>query len=381
MKKFLLVILDGAADEGRSAFAAAKKPYLNMLAFNSACGLWSGPHAPHYNSRSMSSVATLEILGYSYHDEPGRGYLEALGLDLKPGSSICVRGNFACVDKKMNFVDRRAGRDEHGLDTFVRDINKKIKHINGVKIKVHRLVGHRVVVVLTGQGLDKHVTDSDYGKKVQKIKTLEHKAKKTADVLNDFAKQVHYLLSCHEVNKKRKVPANCLILRGAGSAQHVRSFNSKYNVKACSISGVNIIHGISRYLGISIINMPLNQLENDLHLRARKAIEALDRYNFVILHINGADTYAHDKNFAAKVKFLEKVDAEVFSQITKIRSINIAVISDHVTNSKIGEHVFGNVPFLIYRPEEDIEEECRFDEKSCKGSFIADNPMKKILYA
>ena len=381
MKKFLLVILDGAADEGRSAFAAAKKPYLNMLAFNSACGLWSGPHAPHYNSRSMSSVATLEILGYSYHDEPGRGYLEALGLDLKPGSSICVRGNFACVDKKMNFVDRRAGRDEHGLDTFVRDINKKIKHINGVKIKVHRLVGHRVVVVLTGQGLDKHVTDSDYGNKSQKIKPLEHGAKKTAEILNIFEKQVHSLLSGHKINKKRKVPANYMILRGAGLAQPVRSFNSKYNVKACSISGVNIIHGISRYLGISIINMPLNQLENDLHLRARKAIEALDRYNFVILHINGADTYAHDKNFAAKVKFLEKVDAEVFSQITKIRSINIAVISDHVTNSKIGEHVFGNVPFLIYRPEEDIEEECRFDEKSCKGSFIADNPMKKILYA
>ncbi|HLD39111.1 MAG TPA: hypothetical protein VJB05_02240 [archaeon] len=380
MKKFLLVIIDGAADEGRSAFAAAKKPHLDMLASNSTCGLWSGPHAPHYNPRSMSSVATLEILGYSYHDEPGRGYLEALGLDLKPGKSLCLRGNFACVDKNMKVIDRRAGRDEHGLDILVRDINKKIKAINNVKIKVHRLIGHRVVVVFSGKGLDKHVTDSDYGNKTHEIKPLEHGAKKTAEILNIFEKQVHSLLSGHKINKKRKVPANYMILRGAGSVQPVRSFNSKYNVKACSISGVNIIRGISRYLGISIIDVPLNQLETDLHLRARKAIEALDRYNFVILHINGADTCSHDKNFAAKVKFLEKVDAEVFSQITKMRSMNIAVISDHVTNSNTGEHIFGSVPFLIYCPEEDIEEGCKFDEKSCKGSFIADNPMKKILY-
>ncbi|MFA4820127.1 MAG: hypothetical protein WC613_04175 [Candidatus Aenigmatarchaeota archaeon] len=379
MKKTLLVILDGAADEGQSAFAAAKKPYLDMLASNSTCGLWSGPHAPHYNPRSMSSVATLEILGYSYHDEPGRGYLEALGMDLKPGSSLCVRGNFASVDKNMNFIDRRAGRDEHGLDTLVRDINRKIKKVKGVKIKVHRLVGHRVVIMLTGSGLDKHVTDSDYGKKTRPIRPLDHRARKTADILNEFAKDVYEILSNHPVNKKRKVPANYIILRGVGSRQKVRNFNKKYGVKACSISGVNIIRGTSRYLGISIIDMPLSQLENDLHLRARKAIDALDRYNFVILHINGADTYAHDKNFAAKVKFLEKVDAEVFSHITKLRSINIAVISDHITNSKTGEHIFGPVPFLIYSPEEDTEEEYKFDEKNCQGSFVSDNPMKKIL--
>src|SRR3990167_4150049 len=136
MKKVLLVILDGAAEKATSAYAKAKKPHLDMLASNSTCGVWSGPHAPNYNSRSLSSLATLEILGYSFRDEPGRGYLEALGAGLKPRKdSVCVRGNFAFV-RGTRIIDRRAGRDEKGLDDMVREINKKIKSISGIKIKL-----------------------------------------------------------------------------------------------------------------------------------------------------------------------------------------------------------------------------------------------------
>src|SRR3989338_7634764 len=159
MKKFLLVILDGVAENcttlkrhyARSALAKAKKPNIDLLAANSACGIWSGPHAPHYNKRSLSSVATLEILGYSWRDEPGRGYLEALGIGIKlRKGDVCIRGNFATVSDKIR--DRRAGRDEQGLDMMVKDLNRKIKSIDGVKTRLYRAVGHRGVLVLSGKG-------------------------------------------------------------------------------------------------------------------------------------------------------------------------------------------------------------------------------------
>ncbi len=395
MKKVLLVILDGAAEgnrtqSDRSAFGKAKKPHMDMLASNSTCGLWRGPYAPTnrnrmrnsiYNPRSLSSIATLEILGYSHRDEPGRGYLEALGMGLKPGrNSVCIRGNFAFV-RGGKIVDRRAGRDEKGLDSLVKGINKKIKSIDGIRVRLYRLVGHRVVLVLTGKGLSRHVSDGDIGKRPEKIKPLEAKAKKTSGVLNKFLSESSGILSKHTVNKKRKIPANFILLRAAGSYQKVHTFKKKYGMRACSISGVNIIRGISRYVGIDIVDTPLTELENDLRNRAKKAIDALEKYDFVLLHINGADTYAHDRNFSGKAEYIEKIDREVFSQVVKLRHITITVTSDHITDSKSGEHVFGPVPFLIYTPDDNSEyEKTRFCETECRG-FMIDNPMKKILSA
>ena len=398
MKKFLFVIIDGGAENcaqnrqttrsslhrsATSAFAAAKKPNIDFLAANSACGSWTGPHAPHYNPRSLSSVAMLEILGYSWRDEPGRGYLEALGAELKINKkSVYVRGNFAYVkDEKRGasgrkIVDRRAGRDETGLDILVNELNKDIRCIGGVKTKLYRLVGHRVVLVLSGSGLSKHVTDGDIRSSPVKIKPLNPKARKTAYIVNKYLEKSSHILSAHPINKKRKFPANFLLLRSAGSYKKVKSFGRKFGMKAASISGVNIIRGTSRYLGINVIDAPLSQLENDLPARAKKAIDALERYDFVILHINGADTYAHNKDLRGKVGYIEKIDKEVFSQVIKIRHINIGVICDHITDSRSGEHVFGPVPFLLYVCNE--ENESRGFDESCRD-FVADNPMKKIL--
>ncbi len=380
MKKTLLVIIDGGADKGRSAYLKAKTPNLDVLAANSDCGIWTGPHAKGFNKRSLSSLGTMEILGYSEKDEPGRGYLEALGVNLKPKKTdVCLRANFATV-RGRKFIDRRAGRDEKGLDELTKMLNRKIRSIEGVKIKFHRMVGHRLVVILSGKGLSKYVTDSDIGGSVSKIKPKNPKAAKTARILNEITDRTYELLSKHKINKKREFPANIVVLRAAGSMQRVSGFRKRFGMRAAAISGVNIILGISKYVGIDILPSPMTQLEEDLPFRVRKAINALDRYDFVILHINGADTNGHNKDFPGKVRFIEKIDREVFSQIIKLSHINVAVISDHETNSKTGEHSFGPVPFLIYDcDDEEGEFDNKFNERDCRKGFVADNPMKKIL--
>ncbi len=389
-KKMILVIIDGGAEpctthevrqSCKSAFVAAKKPYLDMLASNSHCGLWRGPYAPAYNKRSMSSVATLEILGYSYEDEPGRGYLEALGLGLKPGTdSICLRGNFATVDNKKNIIDRRAGRDHTGLDKLTEHINKSIPSIDGVCVKVHRLIGHRIVLILTGKGLNKHVTDEDISSKAEKIRALHSSGEKTAKILNEFIERSAELLSKHSVNKTRKKPANFILLRSAGSKKTVEPFSKKYKMRACVLSGVNIVLGMAKYLGIDILESPLTEAEDDLPQRVKKIIDAIDKYDFLVLHINGADTAAHDKDFSGKVRYIEKIDREVFSKLLKLRSVYLSVICDHITDSKTGEHDFGPVPFLLYDCEDDDNElHGKYDEKSCAEGFITANPMSKIL--
>ena len=378
MKKLLLVILDGGADRGRSAFATAKKPYLDMLASNSNCGLWRG--AVSGNKRSLSGIATLEILGYMEKDYPGRGYLEALGLDLKvPKEALCLRGNFATV-KEGKIVDRRAGRDHTGLEELVFDLNKNIPSIGNVRTKIYRLVGHRFVLMLFGKGLSKQVSDSDVSDKPEKIKPLDKTGDLTAGILNEYVEKAAKVLATSPVNKKRKLAANFLLLRSPGSFQKPVPFEKKYGMNGCAISGMSVVVGVSRYLGLDILESQPAELETDLFLRARKALDALDSHDLVLLHINGLDVFSHDRDFPGKVKYLEKIDAEVFSQIVKLRNVNIAVICDHITCSSTGEHEFGPVPLLIYDSQEEEDMQSRgFDEKTCQHSFLADNPMKKIM--
>src|SRR3989338_3276712 len=151
-------------------------------------------------------------------------------------------------------------------------------------------------------------------------------------------------------------------------------------MKACSISDVGIIKGISGYLGINVIESAFTgDYETRLTEKARKALACTEKYDFVILHINGADTCSHDRDFAKKVRFLERVDREVFSRVTATRHMKIAVICDHITSSRTGEHIFGSVPFLLYcNGSNGIG---RFDEISCRNGFVTESPMRNILQA
>jgi len=376
--KTLFIILDGAADRP-SAFAAAGMKNLNALAGKSSCGLWSGPYAPGYNPKSMSSVATLELLGYSYKDEPGRGFLEALGIGIKTDkNSVYLRANFSTVDDDLNIIDRRAGRDDHGFDELARFLNNKIKSIEDIRIRLCRSVGHRNVLVLTGKGLSKDIYDSDRGEKPHEIISRNKQAKKTAHILNKYLRLSHHILENHEINKRRKFPANYLLVRSAGSQMRVKPFRKAYGFNACSISGMGIIKGISKYLGVKDAAPGLwENYETNLKKRFMLAEKMLKKHDFVLLHINGADIYGHDRHFRKKIEFLKKVDKE-FARLNKFKGANIVVACDHITLSETGEHLFGKTPLLIFTGKKSNNIH-KFDEKNCRRGFATKNPMKKLM--
>lgn len=384
--KFLFTILDGAADVGiKTPLGEAKKPNLDMLAQHSMCGMFEPTMPKGYNIASFSDITTLQLLGcFDYSKYTGRGYFEALGVGIKtrPGS-IYLRANFATIDKKWNIIDRRAGRTEEGLDELTAVINN-IGKIDGVNIKLYKSAGHRAVLVLEGLDLSAKVSDSDTGEitSVKEIKALVDttQAKRTADILNKFMKKAHEVLANHPVNIKRKIPANFLLLRGAGEYYKISSFKEKFGLNACVITGVGIIRGIARFLGMTIIEVEGANGHYNTNLEGKTSAvhNALEEYDFVLLHINGADEAGHDKNFEQKKKFIEKVDDVVFSKIIKRRNISMAVAIDHRTSSVTGKHEIGPVPFLIYDGEESNNIE-KFDELDCDHGFHTTNPMERVM--
>ena len=381
MKKILLIILDGAPDIGkRTPLSEAFKPNIDYLASHSTCGMWRALLPKNYSIANFSDVGNLQLLGY--YKYPGRGYLEALGIDLKPDKkAVYLRANFSYVKKVKNgykIIDRRAGRNEEGLDKLVKEINKI--NIKGASIKFYKGTGHRGVLVLKGKGLTYEVTESDKFSYASYVNPLNKKGGKTSRILNEFIDKSFELLNKHSVNKKRRIPANFLLLRGLGHYVSVKPFSKIFGMKGAMVSGVGILKGIGRFIGldVSTVSGANGHVNTNLEGKLKKTLELLNRYDFVVFHINGADEAAHDRNPKKKKAFIELMDRKVFSEIIKLRNTIVIITSDHITSSKTGMHVKGFVPFLIYNPDDDIFSRRSFNEHTC-NDFITDNPIKKII--
>jgi len=359
MDKVLLIICDGLADRpisplgDKTPLEAAIKPNLDKLVKRGMTGLM---HTVDIGVRPGSDVAHLSIFGYdteSYYT--GRGPFEALGygFDLKAGD-VALRGNFATVDTNLVILDRRAGRINE-TQALVDILDKT--EIDGVEILLKKGTGHRVAVILRGANLDDKITDCDpHIEKMPiqdaKSKLNEKNAKKTADIVNKFVRQSYEMLKKHPINLKREQdnlqPANIILLRGAGKLPSIPNFNDKYKLKAACIAGAGLYRGIAKILGMEIINVPgaTGQIDSDLAAKIETALAWTAKYNFIFVHIKGADILAEDGNYMGKKQFIEKIDQALASVVGR-NDILLVVTADHTTSSQLRMHTADPVPVLI----------------------------------
>ncbi|MEM5872504.1 MAG: hypothetical protein QXD55_01445 [Candidatus Aenigmatarchaeota archaeon] len=397
-KKVLFLILDGISDNlEQTPLMLANKLNLDLIVKNSFAGLIENKEGEHPDS----GISNFVLLGYDKEEYPGRGYLEALGINLKPTpGSVYIRANFATVkevisnkagefEPKLVVVDRRAGRDYTGLFEMAKDIKEFF--LDGVRIDFYKSLGHRGVIVLNSVAISPNVSDSDLekeGVEVPEIRPLtnDNEAVKTAVALNKFEKETYRILKNHPANKYRSVPANYILLRGASCYKYVKSFKDNFGLKGACVAASPVIKGIARALEMDVFDVSgaTGDLKTDLKAKVLKALEVLNNYDFVVLHILGFDVAAHDKKPNLKRLFIEKVDREVFGKILEYVDFNktlLVVASDHVTSSKTGEHLSGFLPFLIYTKGIESNKIEKFDEESCKqGPVISiEDFMEEVL--
>ncbi len=387
MKKILLVVIDGLGDEKipqlgwKTPLEAAKKPNLNFLAKNGICGLVE----PWVEKGKLptSEDCHLALFGFNPKTKnPGRGVLEVLGIGEKIlKNDICFRGNFATVDKNFIIIDRRAGRIEK-TESLLAALNKI--RIKGVKIILKKAFGHRFGLILRDGNLSEKVTSNDpkkVGERVLKI-LGKGKAKKTAEILNEFLEKAHLVLESHPLNKKRrkegKLPANYLLLRGGGKFKKIESFEQKYSLKSAFIAGGTLYKGIGRYLKMEEIKvrgangLPTTNLKGKF-LSAKKALQ---KYDFVFLHIKAPDSFAEDGNFLGKKEFLEKIDQNI-KVLFSLKNTLIVITGDHSTSSLLKSHCSKPLPLLIFGGGKDNVEE--FSEESCENGKLGKIPQLKLM--
>lgn len=377
MRKVIFIVCDGLSDRPipdlgyKTPLEAANKLNLDKLAKR---GILGAMNTVDIGVRPGSDTSHLALFGYDpnvYYS--GRGPFEAagIGMDLKEGD-VAFRANMGTVDENLVVIDRRAGR--------IDDTEPFVSILNGTKIEdvtfyLKAGTGHRLGLIMRGNGLSPKITDSDpheVGVKVKKAlpKDNSKEAKKTAEILNRFLDYAYKKIKDLPVNKERiknlKPPANYILVRGAGSLPHFPSFKERYGLKACCIAGAGLYRGIAKVLGMDIIKVagatgkPDSKIENKI----KEAIKLLKSYDFIFVHIKGADTLGEDGNFLGKKLFIEKIDKAV-APLLKLKDTLIVITADHSTPCLLKKHSADDVPVLIVGEDVRSDDLTTFDERTC----------------
>ncbi|UCF66064.1 MAG: 2,3-bisphosphoglycerate-independent phosphoglycerate mutase [Acidobacteriota bacterium] len=385
--KAILVIADGLGGRptdtgGRTCLEAARTPHLDALAAGGALGLVD-PIGP--GVRPGSDTAHLSLLGYDpFTLYTGRGVFECLGigLDVQAGD-VCFRANFATVEARdagLVVIDRRAGRIESGQDELAAALNKiRLEEVPGVSFQFRASTQHRGALLLRGESLSRYVTENDphgAGELALRFEPEpgheDEAALRTAAALNEFAERSHAALRDHPVNRRRvengEPPANFVLARGAADCPNIPSIKSVYGVRGAVIAGGALYRGVALACGMTTIDVPgaTGGLDTDLDAKARAAIDALDEFDYVFVHVKGADNAGHDQDAAAKTAFIERIDSELVGPLVERLDWNathLAFTGDHTTPVDYGDHTVEPVPVLYVGPSVARDETTSYGER------------------
>jgi len=382
---------------GKTLLQYARPEYMNRLAKAGRCGrLITVPEG----FPPGSEVANTAILGYDLNKVyEGRGPLEAasIGYEMQP-DDFAIRCNIITLDDgkiithnggNLQTEDARILID-YLNETLAKPINEKegcnrVKFICGIQYR-HLLVikgGNKHIVcapphdhpnepwrpllVKPGTVVSDSVADTSRLTPAQ-----------TASLINDLILRSQELLAQHPYNlakaAKGERQANSIWPWSGGYRPSMQTLMQQYpQVKTGAvISAVDLIQGIGKYAGLRIIKVPgaTGLADTNYEGKAQAAIDALQKDDFVFVHVEATDEAGHDGDLDLKLKAIDYLDQRLIKPIFEATEkmdepVCIAILPDHPTPVEQRIHVNEPVPFLIYHKSIEPDAVEHYDEESC----------------
>ncbi len=378
MKRILYVILDGLGDEphpdldGKTPLEAAKTPNLDSVARKGRSGtvITVGEGiAPE------SDIAVFAILGYDPHTQhAGRGPLEALGsgLEMRDGD-LAWRANFATIDENGTIVDRRAGRDlsTEEANALAEALNSSIKLDGGTATFLATSEHRGVLHIRADQPLLAEISNSDpayerrgslgvaletFDPHPQRVVSLVEAdgARLGAELTNAWLDAAQAGLDGHEVNIAResrgRPPANLVLVRDAGDhIPVVTPLAERFGMSFACFAEMPVEIGISKVTGMEPILVTSPTDAEGYAKLAERALEALDGYDALYVHLKGPDVPAHDGRAFDKRDVIAMIDEGYFGTVLPElgSSVVLAVTADHSTSCVRKAHTADPVPLVV----------------------------------
>lgn len=373
--KLVILLGDGMADhpidalDGKTPLEAAETPNMDRIARAGRGGLATTVPA---GMPPGSDVANLAVMGYDpkrYYS--GRAPLEAaaMGVALGP-QDVAFRCNLVNVDlEKGLMVDYSAGHisseEGHELIASLQKAQPEARLYPGVSYRNLLVQDENDGLAanctpphdITGQPIDDHLP----------------KGEGSAPLRELMASSVPILTS-HPVNLQRaaegKRPANMIWLWGQGKAPSMPRFREMWGIEGAVISAVDLLKGMGVYAGLEVIDVPgaTGVLDTNYEGKVRACLDALDRVDFVYLHVEAPDEMSHDGKLDEKIEAIRRFDARVVGPVLAGLEKSgfdwrVMVLPDHPTPLSIRTHTAEPVPFAMMGSGIEPDEMKAFSEK------------------
>jgi 2,3-bisphosphoglycerate-independent phosphoglycerate mutase len=385
-QKTVVFLGDGMADEplphlgNRTPLQYANTPAMDSIARDGVCGTMLTLPAGFPTS---SEVANMSVLGCDLGTEYcGRGPLEAAGRNIPLGPS----------DKafRMNLTTVAGGvlKDFSGGHVRQEDAQALIaamnNHFGAPDVHFFPGVSYRSIIVLSGPKYSHRVTtekpDDNHGESMEDHlpKAQVPEAEATAALLRRIMLEAPAVLDETAANRRLREAgrpvANGVWPWSGGMAGGLRPLKAKYGVSGAVISAVDVIVGLGRLLGMTVISVPgaTGYIDTNYEGKADAAIAALRNHDFVYLHLEAIDEVSHEQNLELKVRAIENFDQRIIQRVLDAagNSINVAVLPDHPVPIAFGKHTRTPVPVAVRMRGVAPDPVQTFDEASCpKGKL------------
>ena len=390
--KHIIILGDGMADlpverlGGKTLLQYAHKPMMDQLAKEGRCGrLVTVPEG----FPPGSEVANTAILGYDLNKVyEGRGPLEAASIGYEMADDdFAIRCNIITIEDGKIITHNGGNLETDDARVLIDYLNE---HLGNERVKFITGIQYRHLLVIKGG--NKHIVCApphDHPNeewepllvKAEENAPIEEgrlTAQETADLINELILKSQKLLAEHPYNILRarhgERQANSIWPWSGGYRPSMETLMQQYpQIKSGTvISAVDLIRGIGHYAGLKIVEVEgaTGLANTNYEGKAQAAIEALEKDDFVFVHVEASDEAGHDGDLELKLKTIEYLDQRLIAPIyNKVQSwdepVCIAVLPDHLTPVEQRIHVGQPVPFLIWYRGIEPDEVQQYDEVSC----------------
>ena len=361
--KYIVLLGDGMSDnpleshEGKTPLQIADTPLMDMLAQKGEIGL-SKTIADGMDPGS--DVANLSVMGYDPNKYyTGRSPIEAasIGVPLSD-TDVAFRCNLVTFDKNEgNLIMNDYSAGHITTDDALIVINSLKQELDTDEIKFYPGVSYRHLMVWkNGKDGMKTIPPHDISDKeiAGHLPTGEGSSK-----ILELMEKSQKILPGLEINKLKitrgEKPVSSIWLWGQGKKLEIPSFSSKYGISGSVISAVDLIKGLGLSAALDSIDVPgaTGYLDTNYQGKVDAAFQALEKSDFVYLHVEAPDEASHKGSFDEKIKAIEDFDSKVVAKVIKgleekFDDYSVMVMPDHPTPLSIKTHASDPVPYIIY---------------------------------
>lgn len=362
--RFLLLIPDGMADHrieklgGKTPLEVADKPNMDFIAKEGACGK---ANTIPKGFEANSDIACLTILGIDVKKYyTGRGPIEALANGIS--AKLVYRCNLVkATDVMLDYSGGRISNEE--AKKVIKRLNEKKKY-DFIEFHVGKSYRNLLAIKKDFEVAKTFAPHDIQGKKISDHLPKNGKLAELLVELIEWSKSV-----VPEVTEK----ANMIWPWSGGKMPNFPKFQEIYKLKGAVISEVDLLKGIAEGLGMEFLEVEgvTGYIDTNYKGIVRRALKALENFEFVVVHTEGIDEVSHEGDMEKKIEAIEIYDEEVVGKIldkADLSELRILLIPDHPTPIELRTHVAESVPFAIYGLERDDVK--TFSEFSCaKGRY------------